>query len=78
MVELRSTRQVDLPPQSISKKERNSHEAYTMDDRVCVCGTAPAEVQTDVLEWEGGGWKSVLTHETNVKDWLRTVKDSSK
>jgi ketosteroid isomerase-like protein len=24
------------------------------------------EVQTDVLSWEGGGWKCVLTHETNV------------
>lgn len=25
------------------------------------------EVQTDVLKWEDGGWKCVLTHETNVK-----------
>jgi ketosteroid isomerase-like protein len=24
------------------------------------------EVQTDVLKWEDGGWKCVLTHETNV------------
>ena len=24
------------------------------------------EVETDVLRWEGGGWKCVLTHETNV------------
>jgi ketosteroid isomerase-like protein len=24
------------------------------------------EVQTDVLRWEDGGWKCVLTHETNV------------
>jgi ketosteroid isomerase-like protein len=26
------------------------------------------EVQTDVLKWEDGGWKSVLTHETKVKE----------
>jgi ketosteroid isomerase-like protein len=39
---------------------------------------AVKEVQTDVLKWEDGGWKSVLTHETNVKDTLRTDKDSSK
>ena len=25
------------------------------------------EVQTDVLKWEDGGWKCVLTHETNVR-----------
>lgn len=25
------------------------------------------ELQTDVLKWEGGGWKSVLTHETKIK-----------
>lgn len=25
------------------------------------------EVQTDVLKWEDGGWKAVLTHETNVE-----------
>jgi ketosteroid isomerase-like protein len=25
------------------------------------------EVETDVLRWEDGGWKCVLTHETNVK-----------
>ena len=24
------------------------------------------EVETDVLRWEDGGWKCVLTHETNV------------
>jgi hypothetical protein len=24
------------------------------------------EVETDVLQWEDGGWKCVLTHETNV------------
>src|SRR5579859_391791 len=24
------------------------------------------EIQTDVLKWEDGGWKCVLTHETNV------------
>jgi ketosteroid isomerase-like protein len=28
------------------------------------------EVQTDVLRWEGGGWKCVLTHETNVAGTL--------
>jgi len=26
------------------------------------------EVQTDVLKWEDGGWKSILTHETKVKE----------
>lgn len=25
------------------------------------------EVETDVLRWEDGGWKCVLTHETNVE-----------
>jgi ketosteroid isomerase-like protein len=39
---------------------------------------AAREVQTDVLKWEDGGWKDVLTHETNVKGSLRTSKDSSK
>jgi ketosteroid isomerase-like protein len=29
-----------------------------------------AEVQTDVLKWEDGGWKCVLTHETNVRGTL--------
>jgi ketosteroid isomerase-like protein len=28
------------------------------------------EVETDVLRWEGGGWKCVLTHETNVQGSL--------
>lgn len=28
------------------------------------------EVQTDVLKWEDGGWKCVLTHETNVRSSL--------
>jgi hypothetical protein len=28
------------------------------------------EVQTDVLEWQSGGWKSVLTHETSVRGTL--------
>ena len=28
------------------------------------------EVETDVLRWEGGGWKCVLTHETNVQGTL--------
>jgi ketosteroid isomerase-like protein len=28
------------------------------------------EVQTDVLKWEDGGWKCVLTHETNVRGSL--------
>jgi len=28
------------------------------------------EVETDVLRWEGGGWKCVLTHETNVEGTL--------
>jgi ketosteroid isomerase-like protein len=26
------------------------------------------ERQTDVLRWEDGGWKCVLTHETKIKD----------
>jgi Domain of unknown function (DUF4440) len=39
---------------------------------------AVREVQTDVLRWEGGTWKDVLTHETNVKGSLKTDKDSSK
>jgi ketosteroid isomerase-like protein len=26
------------------------------------------EVQTDVLKWEDGGWRSILTHETKVKE----------
>lgn len=39
---------------------------------------AGKEVQTDVLKWEDGGWKSVLTHETNVRGTLRTSKDASK
>jgi len=26
------------------------------------------EVQTDVLKWEDGGWKCVLTRETNIRD----------
>lgn len=30
------------------------------------------EVQTDVLKWEDGGWKCVLTHETIVKGSLVT------
>lgn len=30
------------------------------------------EVQTDVLKWEDGGWKCVLTHETIVKGTLKT------
>lgn len=29
------------------------------------------EVETDVLRWEDGGWKDVLTHETIVKDTLK-------
>jgi ketosteroid isomerase-like protein len=29
-----------------------------------------AEVQTDVLKWEDGGWKCVLTRETNVRGTL--------
>jgi ketosteroid isomerase-like protein len=29
-----------------------------------------AEVQTDVLKWEDGGWKCVLTHETIVRGTL--------
>jgi ketosteroid isomerase-like protein len=28
------------------------------------------EVQTNVLKWEDGGWKCVLTHETNVRGSL--------
>jgi ketosteroid isomerase-like protein len=28
------------------------------------------EVETDVLRWEDGGWKCVLTHETNVQGSL--------
>jgi ketosteroid isomerase-like protein len=28
------------------------------------------EVETDVLRWEDGGWKCVLTHETNVQGTL--------
>lgn len=28
------------------------------------------EVQTDVLKWEDGGWKCVLTHETIVRGTL--------
>jgi hypothetical protein len=28
------------------------------------------EVQTDVPKWEHGGWKAVLTHETNVRGTL--------
>lgn len=36
------------------------------------------EVQTDVLKWEDGSWKDVITHETIVKGSLSTVKDSSK
>ena len=39
---------------------------------------AVKEVQTDVLQWEDGAWKDVLTHETIVKGSLNTVKDSSK
>jgi ketosteroid isomerase-like protein len=39
---------------------------------------AVKEVQTDVLKWEDGAWKDVLTHETIVKGSLSTVKDSSK
>lgn len=39
---------------------------------------AVKEVQTDVLKWEDGRWKDVLTHETNVKGSLTTEKDSSK
>jgi ketosteroid isomerase-like protein len=26
------------------------------------------ECQTDVLKWQDGGWKSVLTHETKIKE----------
>ena len=39
---------------------------------------AVKEVETDVLKWEDGGWKDVLTHETIVKGSLRTAKDSPK
>ena len=39
---------------------------------------AVKEVETDVLKWEDGGWKDVLTHETVVKGSLKTVKDPSK
>jgi hypothetical protein len=28
------------------------------------------EVETDVLKWEDGGWKCVLTHETIVRGTL--------
>jgi len=28
------------------------------------------EVETDVLRWEDGGWKCVLTHETNIEGTL--------
>lgn len=28
------------------------------------------EVETDVLRWEDGGWKCVLTHETNIQGTL--------
>jgi ketosteroid isomerase-like protein len=28
------------------------------------------EVETDVLRWEDGGWKCVLSHETNVEGTL--------
>jgi ketosteroid isomerase-like protein len=28
------------------------------------------EVETDVLRWQSGGWKCVLTHETNVQGTL--------
>jgi len=28
------------------------------------------EVQTDILKWENGGWKCVLTHETDVMGTL--------
>lgn len=31
---------------------------------------AVKEVQTDVLRWENGGWKCVLTHETIVRGTL--------
>jgi hypothetical protein len=36
------------------------------------------EVQTDVLKWEDGAWKDVLTHETDVKDTLRIEKAPAK
>jgi ketosteroid isomerase-like protein len=56
----------------------------TVTANLAVSGTlehkwfAAKEVQTDVLKWEDGGWKDVLSHETNVKGSLRTDKDSSK
>jgi ketosteroid isomerase-like protein len=31
---------------------------------------AVKEVETDVLKWEDGGWKAILTHETIVKGTL--------
>jgi hypothetical protein len=34
------------------------------------------EVETDVLKWEDGGWKDVLTHETIVKGTLKTDSSS--
>ena len=37
---------------------------------------AVKEVETDVLKWQDGGWKDVLTHETIVKGSLKTDKDS--
>ena len=39
---------------------------------------AVKEVETDVLKWEDGSWKDVLTHETIVKGSLKTDKDASK
>jgi hypothetical protein len=36
---------------------------------------AAKEVQTDVLKWEDGAWKAVLTHETIVKGSLRTTRN---
>jgi ketosteroid isomerase-like protein len=36
-----------------------------------VVGNKPFDVkerQTDVLKWKDGGWKSVLTHETKIKE----------
>jgi ketosteroid isomerase-like protein len=50
----------------------------TVTVKLSVSGTfqhkafAVKEVQTDVLKWEDGGWKSVLTHETNVRGTLVT------
>jgi hypothetical protein len=26
------------------------------------------ELWTDVLQWQTGGWKSVVTHETKIKE----------